>query len=46
MSLLYTASFKEFGSLVCLWHDVKLEKHNLMSGVNLMSTFGDIGSSW
>ena len=21
MSLLYTASFKEFGSLVCLWHD-------------------------
>ena len=26
MSLLYTASFKEFGSLVCLWHDVKLRK--------------------
>ena len=25
MSLLYTAIFKEFGSLVCLWHDVKLE---------------------
>ena len=24
MSLLYAASFKEFGSLVCLWHDVKL----------------------
>ena len=29
MSLLYTASFKEFGSLVCLWHDVKLRKTHL-----------------
>ena len=29
MSLLYTASFKEFGSLVCLWHDVKLQKMQL-----------------
>ena len=29
MSLLYTASFKEFGSLVCLWHDVKLRKTQL-----------------
>ena len=28
-SLLYTASFKEFGSLVCLWHDVKLRKTQL-----------------
>ena len=50
MSLLYTASFKEFGSLVCLWHDVKLrKKRNLRSG-HLMSpggvTFGVIGSSF
>ena len=29
MALLYTASFKEFGSLVCLWHDVKLRKMQL-----------------
>ena len=29
MSLLYTASFKEFGSLVCLWYDVKLRKTQL-----------------
>ena len=29
MSLLHTASFKEFGSLVCLWHDVKLRKMQL-----------------
>ena len=29
MSLLYIASFKEFGSLVCLWHDVKLRKTQL-----------------
>ena len=29
MSLLYTASFKEFGSLVCLWRDVKLRKTQL-----------------
>ena len=27
--LLHTASFKEFGSLVCLWHDVKLRKTQL-----------------
>ena len=29
MSLLHTASFKEFGSLVCLWHHVKLRKTQL-----------------
>ena len=29
MFLLHTASFKEFGSLVCLWHDVKLRKTQL-----------------
>ena len=29
MSLLYTVSFKEFGSLVCLWHDVKIRKTQL-----------------
>ena len=29
MSLLYTVSFKEFGSLVCFWHDVKLRKTQL-----------------
>ena len=29
MSSLYTASFKEFGSLVCLWHDVQLRKTQL-----------------
>ena len=29
MSLVYTASFKEFGSLVCLWHDVKLRQMQL-----------------
>ena len=29
MSLPYTASFKEFGSPVCLWHDVKLRKTQL-----------------
>ena len=29
MSLLYNASFKEFGSLMCLWHDVKLLKTQL-----------------
>ena len=29
MSLLYTASVEEFGSLVCLWHDVKLRKTQL-----------------
>ena len=29
MSLLCNASFKEFGSLVCLWHDVKLRKTQL-----------------
>ena len=29
MYLLYTASFKEFGSLVCLWHNVKLQKTQL-----------------
>ena len=29
MSLLHTVSFKEFGSLVCLWHDVKLRKTQL-----------------
>ena len=45
MSLLYTASFKEFGSLVCLWHDVKLRKMQLEvrpGGV----TFEVIGSSF
>ena len=29
MFLPYTASFKEFVSLVCLWHDVKLRKTQL-----------------
>ena len=29
MFLPYTACFKEFGSLVCLWHDVKLLKTQL-----------------
>ena len=29
MPLPYTASFKEFESLVCLWHDVKLRKTQL-----------------
>ena len=29
MYLLYIASFKEFGSLVCLWHNVKLQKTQL-----------------
>ena len=29
MPLLYIVSFKEFGSLVCLWHDVKLRKTQL-----------------
>ena len=29
MPLLYYASFKEFGSLVCPWHDVKLRKTQL-----------------
>ena len=29
MFLLYTASFKEFGSLACLWHDVKLRNTQL-----------------
>ena len=29
MSLQYTASFKEFGSQVCLWHYVKLRKMQL-----------------
>ena len=29
MSLLYTASFKEFGALVCLWYDVRLRKTQL-----------------
>ena len=29
MSLLYTASFKELGSLLCLWHDAKLRKTQL-----------------
>ena len=29
MLLLYIVSFKEFGSLVCLWHDVKLRKTQL-----------------
>ena len=29
MLLLHIVSFKEFGSLVCLWHDVKLRKTQL-----------------
>ena len=29
MSLLYTVRFKEFGSLVCLWHDIKFRKTQL-----------------
>ena len=29
MPLLYMVSFKEFGSLVCLWHDFKLRKTQL-----------------
>ena len=29
MPLLCNASFKEFGSLVCLWHDIKLQKTQL-----------------
>ena len=29
MPLLCDANFKEFGSLVCLWHDVKLRKTQL-----------------
>ena len=29
MPLLYIVSLKEFGSLVCLWHDVKLRKTQL-----------------
>ena len=29
MLLLYVVSFKAFGSLVCLWHDVKLRKTQL-----------------
>ena len=29
MPLLYHASFKEFGSLVCPWHDDKLRKTQL-----------------
>ena len=29
MSLPYTTSFKEFGSLVSLWNDVKLRKTQL-----------------
>ena len=49
MLLLYIVSFKEFGSLVCLWHDVKLQKRNLRSGHLLRPghmTFGVIGSSF
>ena len=41
MSLPYTASLKEFGSLVCLWHDVKLRKTQLeVRSLNV--TFGDL----
>ena len=32
MPLLCNASFKEFGSLVCLWQDVKLRKTQLEVG--------------
>ena len=45
MSLLCTASFKEFGSLVCLWHDVKLRKMQI-DVRSLNATFGVIGSSF
>ena len=45
----YTANFKEFGSLVCLWHDVKLRKTRLeirSLNVTWRLTFGVIGSSF
>ena len=50
MPLLCNASFKEFGSLVCLWQDVKLRKKRSLRSGHLMRpghvTFGVIGSSF
>ena len=58
MSLLYTASFKEFGSLVCLWHDVKLRKTQLevrslnvtwrrgLWGHRIIVFFGNVSNCW
>ena len=58
MSLLYTAIFKEFGSLVCLWHDVKLRKTQLevrllnviwrrdLWGHRVIVFFGNVSNGW
>ena len=57
MSLLYTSSFKEIGSLVCLWHDVKLRKTQLeVRSLNVtwrrdllghrVIVFGNVSNCW
>ena len=49
MSVLHSASFKEFGSSMCLWQALNFEKCNLKSGHRMWPggvTFGVIGSSF
>ena len=58
MSLLSTASVKEFGPLVCLWHDVKLQKTQLkvrslnvtwrrdLWGHRVIVFFGNVSNCW
>ena len=58
MPLLCNASFKEFGSLVCLWQDVKLRKtqlevgsHNAtwsrdLWGHRVIVFFGNVSNCW
>ena len=58
MPLLYNASFKEFGSLVCLWHDVKVRKTQLevrsfnatwsrdLWGHRVIVFFGNVSNCW
>ena len=58
MPLLCNASFKEFGSLVCLWQDVKLRKTQLevgslnatwsrdLWGYRVIVFFGKVSNCW
>ena len=58
MFLLYTTSFKEFGSLLCHWYDVKLRKTQLeVRSLNMtwrrdlwchrvIVFFGDVSNCW
>ena len=46
MSLLYTASFKDFGSLVCLRHDDPFDDHFEKRNLGVTAVFRYLRKTW